>query len=119
MRRWYLLMLLLATLLVNSLSLASARGEPITLSLVVPGFFMQASGDAFTQVIRDFEAANPGVQVAVVASDQQYMMPPTFGPPPAFDGLAQHLDALQTYVSRGDVLYVNPTFVTPEAVRAG
>src|SRR5579859_6885232 len=100
-----ILALLCATFLPESLH---AQPNNITLSLAIPSFQKDSYND---KLIGDFEAANPGVKVNVIASD-------TNVPDPAL-GLDAHFSALDQYAASADVLFVNNGNLSIEGTRAG
>src|SRR5260221_3787541 len=110
LRKW-LLSTLIVMLVISVVPLASLRAQDsgaVTITLTLPGITRDSITD---QVISDFEAANPGVKVQVIASDPEI--------PDAALGLDKHFEELQKYVSAADVLYVNQTIMSVEATRAG
>lgn len=83
--------------------------QPIVLTIALPMNLKDTFND---QILKDFEAANPGDQVSV--TDTQQIAEAAFG-------LQQHLDALQKYASSADVLFVNDleqSQISPQATRA-
>ncbi|MHB8628934.1 MAG: extracellular solute-binding protein [Aggregatilineales bacterium] len=114
-RRRVLSLLLMLTIMLLPFSAArfstvSAQNSPVTISLAVP-----SSGiDEFKNtVVKDFEAANPGVTVQVVESQ-------SIGGA-AGGQLSDYFDTLQKYASSADVLFINSEdeALTPMATRAG
>ncbi len=111
-RRSFGLMLILAVALLplSSIQLSRAsQNAPIVLSIAV----QQGMSDALQEtVIRDFEAAHPGVAVAVVDAMRI---------PDAGDGLDPHLTAWQKYANSADLLFFDSysLALTPHATRAG
>src|SRR5579859_5506162 len=101
-----ILLVAVASLPFGILQAQNAANTTITLS--VPAFLK----DAFTdQVLGPFETANPGVKVEVVENDTNV--------PDATQGVAAHLQAMQSFVSTGDVIYVSSNDVSVEATRGG
>src|SRR5260221_4477531 len=88
--------------------LQAQNNAAVTITLSVPAFLK----DAFTdQVLGPFESANPGVRVEVVENDTNV--------PDATQGVAAHLQAMQSFVSTGDVLYVSSNDISVEGTRGG
>lgn len=88
---------------------AHAQGQDIILTLAVPDFFREFFEE---QVIAEFEAANPGIQLHIVPSGG-------FGTPLNPDAdIEDYLDSVGDYVSTADVVIVDAN-VLPEATRAG
>src|SRR5258708_32943860 len=85
-----------------------AQQSNVTISLAIPSFQKDAYND---KLIGDFEAANPGVKVNVIASDVNV-------PDPAIS-LESHFSALDQYAASADVLFVNSGNLSIEATRAG
>jgi ABC-type glycerol-3-phosphate transport system substrate-binding protein len=89
---------------------AIAQQQPVVLTIALPTYLKDTFND---QVLKDFEAANPGIQVSV--TDTQQVLEAAFG-------LQQQLDDLQKYASSADVLFINDQGepqITPQATRAG
>lgn len=110
MQRKWLILVLLAVLAVGSLPLAAihAQDAGITLTLAVPSFTKDLYKD---ELFKKFEEAHPGVHVQVVSADNDVQ--------PAVDGIDKHLTAEQSYVSKGDVVFVDSRLISLEATRAG
>ncbi len=90
------------------LKLSQAQGSAVALTLAVTSF----DRDVYTdKLISDFEAANPGVKLSIVAS--------TAGIPSPVTGVEKHLEEVQKYASSADVLYVDGNRLTQEATKAG
>src|SRR5579859_4512934 len=88
--------------------LRAQNNASVTITVSVPAFLK----DAFTdQVLGPFESANPGVKVEVVENDTNV--------PDATQGVAAHLQAMQSFVSTGDVLFISSSDVSVEATRGG
>ena len=86
------------------------NADNVVITLAVPSFIKDAITD---QVLAQFETANPGVTVQVVAGD-------VLGAPSPANDIAGHLDAVQKLVSEADVvLALGNGLITPEATRAG
>src|SRR5579859_1907626 len=112
-QQWALLALsglLLTPLGVNPSPSLAVQNQPTVLTIAVPGGLRDTFND---QILKDFEGANPGIQVSVMTD---------IAVPEAAFGLDQHLNALEQYASSADVLYVGDygeAQVSPQATRAG
>ncbi len=102
--------LVLCLLLGGILPLANlhAQDNTITLQLTIP----TTRSDVYTaKFLDEFESSHPGIKVQVNKLDLEI-------PQPAFD-LDQHFEAVQKYVSSGDVVYTSATTISPEDTQAG
>jgi ABC-type glycerol-3-phosphate transport system substrate-binding protein len=109
MRLKSILLIFTLVLLVVVLPVQAQSDRVITLGL---SEFMR--NVPIEEVLEEFEAQNPGVQVQIV-----YVPPESnFAPSPAVD-INEHLDAVQTLAQAADVVLVNQSNLTPEAVQAG
>ncbi len=112
-RRWplaVLVSLLIITLIPGAITPTAAQTQPIVLTIALPTGLKDVFND---QILKDFEAANPGIQVDVTN---------TVGVPEAAFGLTAHLAALQQYASSADVLYIGAgqeSELSPQGTRAG
>lgn len=108
--RYVMLFLVVVVALFGMSIPVTAQSDAVTISVAVPFF----SADLFDQdFIAEFEAANPGITLHIVRSDENI-------PAPA-QGLEAHLTAVQAYVSSADVVFIDSRTrtITPEATRAG
>ncbi|MEP7286797.1 MAG: hypothetical protein ABI947_13635, partial [Chloroflexota bacterium] len=108
--RSFFMMLALLVLTVGAIPLSTlqAQNSTVTISVAVPTF----NKDAFTdKLISDFESANPGIKLNIVANDASI--------PAAASGLSSHFDELGKYAAAADVLYVDSSKMSVEATRAG
>ena len=100
----------LATILLIFIFTISAKAQQnSTLLIAVPRGIDLIQQD----VLRDFEAANPGIQVQVAAINPDLLFPDPFGDPVAY------AEDLQTLVQQADVLYVNDWIMFAAALSGG
>lgn len=85
-----------------------AAQEQVTISLAVPDFQESLFDE---DLLSPFEAQT-GIKVHVVNAGF-----PNF--PFAAAGVESHLDTIETYVNKADVVFVNQNSISPEATRAG
>ncbi len=90
------------------LSAAQAQDGRAVIQMSVPQFMRQIVSD---QLISDFESANPGIKVNVLANDSNSGS--------AADGIDAMLTAEQAYASTADVLFVDNSTLAVQATRAG
>src|SRR5512145_2927062 len=100
---------LFVVLLALSLTPTLAQNDKTVISIAVP----ELMKETFKTIIDQFESENPGIQVEIRTV-------PGFEPPlyPR-EEIDDYLDAVETYVSSADVVFVNTDVLTPEATTAG
>src|SRR5258706_5278762 len=110
MQRKWLFLTLLTILVIGSLPLSAthAQDNTITLTLAVPSFAKDLYND---KLLSKFTEAHPGGNIQVVSADDDVA--------PAANGIDTHLQNAQSYVSKGDVVYVDSSRISQEATRAG
>lgn len=106
MRFFKIVLLSMIGLLASS---AAVSQEPIVLTVVVPTAKLQVYPSDYFD---DFRALHPNVDVAVINNDALY-------PPSVVSDVATHLNAIETYVSSGDLLWVNSSILSLESTLAG
>src|SRR5690349_7533502 len=92
-RKW-LLSFLVGALIISVVPLSTLRAQDssaTTITLALPGITRDSITD---QVIGDFETANPGVKVQVIASNPDI--------PDAALGLDKHFEEIQKYANTAD-----------------
>lgn len=101
---------LLAVFALAVVAPAALAQNTITLTITAPEWM----SDTFTDdVFADFEAQNPGVNVVfVLAGDSMYYGGAAFSP-------EDHLDNVEQYANKADVLYVDSWNTSVDATRAG
>jgi ABC-type glycerol-3-phosphate transport system substrate-binding protein len=108
MKKFVLFISLILMLL--AMTLPASAEEVVTISLTVSQF----SEDVFSeQIISQFEAQNPGVEVCIVPVNG-------FGASlSSEDDVEEYLDSVEEYVSSADVVLVTSASLHSEATRAG
>lgn len=94
---------------INPMTEPAQAQNDIILTLSVRSFIKEFMSD---EIIENFEAAHPGVDVVVVAND-------TFSAGSPVSDIETYLDTVEELVTSGDVVMVDDSFLTPEAIRAG
>src|SRR6185436_16200924 len=90
------------------LSRLRADDTTVTITLGVPDYMKDFLN---RDVIDKFEQSHPGTKVQLITADAN-------APAPAM-ALEKYLDAMQKYAASADVLYVDSSYITPAATRAG
>ncbi len=85
-----------------------AQDTAVTITLAV----QDNERDTYNAVVKDFEAANPGVTVQLATQTQSNIGA-------AANDVSAHLDGVQQLVSQSDVVLVRSTDVSAEGTRAG
>jgi ABC-type glycerol-3-phosphate transport system substrate-binding protein len=103
---------ILAIVLLLAARVTAAQTPATVLKLVLP-YWMFDDGNSGTY-FDDFKAAHPSVELQVQSEnyDGLYIDSP-------IRGVTKHLDAVENYVSKADVLYVSPFSIMPESTRTG
>ncbi len=102
-----LLILFCGMLLALGMPLA-AQGNQIILQLALPQFLQDVISD---DLLTEFEAQNPGVQVRLVTAGNFLNSPAA--------GIETYLEGLAEYAASADVLYVSTDTLSIEGTRAG
>ncbi|MCC7451813.1 MAG: hypothetical protein IT324_30670 [Anaerolineae bacterium] len=107
--RPYLCFALVVILSAATFPISQLQAQATTiLTLAVPNF----DRDNYTEnLLKDFEAANPGIKVRIVGAETQIA--------PAASSLDTHFSDLQKYTAVADVLYVDSGTLSVEGTRAG
>lgn len=106
--RFRTFLLVVALLISLTLGSISTFGQETIITLSVP----QWQADSFPRsLFTDFETANPGVKVVVVASSRGFAN--------AAGALDEHLEGFAEFVSAGDVVAISNYMISTEATLAG
>ena len=112
-RYWFVIPILLAALLVTGLPTSRAQDDTTIITLAIPEY----TRDIFNEdLIAQFEAENPGIDVQIVSSGGAGIIIGGIGPQ---GDIEDTLDNSAEYASTADVLAVSTGDVTPETTRAG
>ena len=107
-RNVFLLLTALFALLTFSMS-AFAQDDMVVISLTVPSVLEDWVDE---QIISDFEAQNPGIDVHIVPIDG-------FDVPIGGATIEEYLDSVEEYVSSADVVLMDSTALNSEITRTG
>lgn len=110
MRKLLFALLIIMLLAAGILPMLAAQDE-IILTVTVPEFI---AGQIRPELFDAFEAEHPGVTIIAEGSTNY----PYFTPPVVV-GLDTHFEEVESYVSSGDVLFVNAGGLAVETTRAG